>query len=242
MELDPAPLKQLEKRLRYIVILGRSDLRKHLYDLHLGAERAIHTGELESDVITTDDDDGRRDIRRAERVVGVVDPVTVGRHERKVARIRPGREQDALRPRQRSLSVRSLHRDRLRVRQPPLALDDLDPVALDEPGEPLVHTPHHRLFEVENLPPVHLRLLRDDPELSRRLDLVHQIGGVQQSLRWDAPAVEARPADLVPFDHRHGQPQLYGAEGGGITTVPASQDDEIEGVRTVGHEEPPREK
>ena len=61
-------------------------------------------------------------------------------------------------------------------------------------------------------------------------DPLGERGRFEQGLGRDAAAVEARAADLVLVDEGDLQPELGGAEGGGIAACAGAEDDEIEVV------------
>ena len=64
-DLDALLLEALAREGGDLGILGRQDLRQHLDDRHLGAERAIERGEFDADRARADDQQRFRDARRA---------------------------------------------------------------------------------------------------------------------------------------------------------------------------------
>ena len=62
--------------------------------------------------------------------------------------------------------------------------------------------------------------------LALGLDLLHQLGGVQQALGGDAAHVQAGAAQILLFDNGHVSAQLCGADGGHITAGAAADDDD----------------
>ena len=54
-----------------------------------------------------------------------------------------------------------------------------------------------------------------------------ELGRLEEGLGGDAPDVEARPAELAALDQGNLQAELGGADRGGITTHPATQDRDV---------------
>src|SRR5438128_5895685 len=65
---------------------------------------------------------------------------------------------------------------------------------------------------------------------------MQDLGGLEERLRRDAAAMEARAADLVLVDEGHAEAELSRPERRGVATGPRAEDDEVEVVRgTDGH-------
>ena len=71
---------------------------------------------------------------------------------------------------------------------------------------------------------------RRDPVLRGTADDIRDFTGMQQRLRRDAPAVQARPADLVAFDESNSPAEFPGTQRCRVAAGAATEDHDVEGI------------
>ena len=236
MTVMPRFVKLRSSELAHLAVLERHDLRQVLEHGDLHADVVEHRGELDADRARADDDDvlGQR--------VHLED--VVARHDALAVRVRPGqrldpragrdddvgRVQDAIA----ALAGRPVlaglaDPDLARAVQAAAALDPRDLVLVDEGLEPGPHPLH------DGVPAGRHRRVVDDRLAGERqavvlgvLDAVGERRRFEERLGRDAPAMEARPADLVLVDERDLQAELGGTERRGVPARARAEHDEIE--------------
>ncbi len=138
------------------------------------------------------------------------------------ARVGPGREHDVA-----ALEPAPAHVDGVGGDEPPVALDDLDLAGLHQTREALVEPADDRVLVLVHARHVDALERGAHPELLALAGVVGDLGGVQQGLRRDAAAVQARAADLVALDHGDREVQLGGAQGGRVPAAAGAEDDDV---------------
>ena len=114
-----------------------------------------------------------------------------------------------------------------------LALDQLDPVLLEQPGDAAGQRLDHLLAPCADGREVDLRLADLDPELAGVADLGEHVGDAQHRLRGNARVVQAAATDLVLLDHRGLHPELGGADRGDVAARARADHDAV--VSGIGH-------
>ena len=124
----------------------------------------------------------------------------------------------------------ALDRDRVRARELAVALDPLDAVGLEEPGDAARH-----LLDDAGLPlvgggEIELRRLDRDAELRERVvRLVEEVRGLHPGLGRDAPDAQAGAAELgLLLDARDLRAQLGGADRCGVAAGATAQNCDID--------------
>ena len=92
----PCFSKLLRAKAGDLVVLDRQDLRQHLDDRHLGAERAVERGELDADRAGADHQQRLRHRSRHHGLEIGPDQLLVRLEARQHARPRAGRDDDVL--------------------------------------------------------------------------------------------------------------------------------------------------
>ncbi len=211
--LAERPLELLADRL----LLVGHEVGEGLDDLHVHAEGAPDGGELDADDAAAQDRDLLRDVVELERLLAR-DDAAADLEAGERPGVGAGREDDALPG---DGLVADLHGRG--GGQAALAFDDGDATGLDEPLEALVLARDDRLavrVDTRSVDPVE----RDvDAVLLRLPRDVGDLGRVQERLRGDAAAVQARAAQLALLHEAHGLAQLHRSEGGCIATAPAAE-------------------
>ena len=219
---DPTLAERALERLAHCDVLVRDEVLESFDDGHVRAERAPHARELDSDDPAPEDDDALRDLGELESVLTGEDPPADLETGQRPA-VGPGRQHDV------GASVEILaDADRGARFENALAGHDGDAARLDETLEPLVFLGDDALAVCPHavwVDPVQRRADADGRGIPCH---VRDLGGVQQRLRRNAAAVQARAADLVLLDHGDGLAQLGGAESCRVSAAATSEYDEVE--------------
>ena len=219
-------------------VLERDDLGQVFEQRHLRAEVVEHARELDPDRAGADDDDVLGQRVHPEDVVAGHDALAVRGQAGQRLHPRPGGKDDVGRVED---AVAATARGAVLAR-----LADLDLARAVEPAAP--GHPGHLVLVDERLEPrpqplddgvapgghrrvVDGRLARQDQAVVLGVvDAVREVGRLEQRLRRDAAAMEARAADLVVVDEGDLEPELAGAEGRRVAAGARAEHDEIEVV------------
>ena len=219
-----APALELARQLgRDLLVLPRSQTGERLEDGHLGPEGAVQTGELQPDRPRPDDGDRGGDVLQGKGLVGGDECPAVDLDEGQGARVRAAGQHDRSRPHR----LVPVHLDGVGRDEDPRSGDDADLARLDDGLEAPVELGDDGALVPQDLAPVDGRLAGEDPEVPRRADVVHDLGGMQEGLGRDAAPVQAGPTDLVALDEADAQTELGGAQGAGVAGVAAAEDRHI---------------
>src|SRR6185369_16845437 len=235
---DPAPAEAALERLADVLVLEGHDRGQVLQDGHLRAEVVVHRRELDADRAAADDDDVLRERVRLQDVVAGHDALAVDREARQRLDPRAGGEDHVVRLEEpvatlagRAVLAVLADADLRRALEAAAALDPGDLVLVDQRLEAGPEALHDLVAAGGHLDEVDLRLAGQlQPEVLRVPDALREGGRFEQRLRRDAPAMEARPADLVLVDEGDLEPQLGCPERGRVPAGARAEDDEIERV------------
>ena len=202
---------------------GGQQVRQHLDDRDLGAERAPDAGELDADHAAAEDDRRRGHPVQLQRVVAGDDPLAVDLQAGQAARLRAGGQHHvrALDDAGRRPAPGSGRSSGPRPRSTSMcAAGDQAGQALPQPGDDLVlvGVDAGHVDAVEGGP---------DAEVGALPGLVGDLGRVQQRLGRDAAAVQAGAADLVLLDQRDTLAQLGRAQRAGVAAAAAAENDDV---------------
>src|SRR5580698_8438569 len=230
---DAAPAERPLEQLGAGLVLGRQQVRQHLDDRHLGAERTPDARELDPDHAAAEDDRGRRHAVELESLIAGDHPLPVDVDPGQAPRLRAGGQDHVGALDQRVADLNLGGRD-----QPPLAVDDVDVPAADQPDQASPQ-PGDDLVLVA-VDPGHIDALERglDAERGAVPGVVGEFGRVQQRLGRDAPPVQAGPADLALLDERHALAEFGRAQRAGVTAAAAAENHNVV-AGLVRHDELP---
>src|ERR1022692_4320410 len=219
---DAAPPEGPLQQLRARFLLGRQQMRQHLHDRDLGAERPPDAGELHSDDPAAKDHHRRRHLVEGEGLVAGDHALAVDGEAGQAAGLGPGGQDDV-----RALDDGVPDLDLGRRYEPPVAFDDVDVPGRDQPLQALPQ-PGDYLVLV-GVDPGHVDAFERGPhsEVAALPGHVGNLGGVQQRFRRDAAAVQAGTADLALLDQRDALAKLRGAQRAGVAAAAAAEDDDV---------------
>ena len=110
----------------------------------------------------------------------------------------------------------------------PAPAHDLDLALLGQPGQPAGELVDDGVLPAAQLVDVDLGLAEADAVGGGLLDVAHHAGDVQQRLRRDAADVEADAAEpLVALDQHGLEPEVGGAERGGVAAGAGAEHDHV---------------
>ena len=204
-----------------LLVLERSEAGERLEQGDVGAEGPVHGGELEPYRAGADHDGRGRDPVVPQGLVARDDPVRQ-REPGQQPRTRPRGDHDVVR-----LDPAAVDLDGRAVHELGGAGHDVDLALRDEPGHALHELVDDLLLEGLDRRPVGFARGLDAP-LGGAVDGVHHGGRLQQGLRGDAAAEQARAAEaVVALDQDDAQAEFGGAQGGGIPPGPGSDHDYV---------------
>ena len=229
--LDPPLAKGPQDDVDDVLVAPGQEGVEGLDDRHPSPEVGQEGGELAPDGAAADDGDGRRDALEGEELVRGDDGLTVDLETREGPRHRPWSEHDVAplhhRPRLRAID----DLDAPSGQQLASAVEDRDLARPQQAGQ----TPVELVDDADLAGLVHREVDGrgggGDPELARALYRAVDGGRLQELLGGHAPSVQARPADLVPLDHRDRQSGGCPVEGGRVATGAATDHHDVERLR-----------
>ena len=192
--LDAALAERALEVLGDRLLLVRHEVGERLDDRDVGAERLPDARELDADDAAAEDRDLLRDEVELERLLAR-DDAAADLEAGQRARVGAGGEHDVLAD---EAVVADL--DGVRGDEAALAFDEGDAARLDESLQALELARDDALAVLRHRRDVDALERRADAELRGLAGVVGDLGGVQQRLRRDASAVQARAAELVLLD------------------------------------------
>ena len=225
MAADPAPSHTTcasPGRARAGFLLGRKQVRQHLDDGDLGAERPPCAGELHPDGPAAEDDHRARHPVQGQRVLAGCHPVAVDLNPRQAARLRSAGQHHV-----RAADDLLAHPHLYWRRQPTLAIDHVDLAAGNQPGQALPEPGDHLVLT--GIHGRHADAVQGALNAKRGAlpGLVGDLGRVQQRLGGDATAVQAGAADLVFLHERHTLAELGGPQCTGVTRASTAKHHDV---------------
>ncbi len=225
-EVDLALAEGTLEGLAHGLVLVGDQVRQGLDDRHLGAEGGPHARELAADDAAAEHDDGGRHVVEVERLVGG-HHATADLQARERAGVGAGGQHDML-----AGVPLAVHLDGVRADEAAVALDEGDRVGLHQALQALVEAGDDAVLVGVHGGHVDALERGAHAVLLALAGRVGDLGRVQQGLGRDAAVVQAGPADLAGLDQGHGQSELRGAQGSGVSAAPSTQDHDVEdGVR-----------
>ncbi len=227
------------------VVLDGQDLRQHLDDRHLGAQRAVEGRELDADGARADDQQRFRHGVGHHRLKVGPHQLAVGLNTGQRARPGAGGDNDVLClvgalaqrcPRRRMGRLHGFpgrsgdgHLARLGDRR--LTPDDVDLVLLQQEADALVELAGDAARALDDGANIEADLLRRQAVIGGMLHVMVDLGGAQQRLGRDAAPVEADAAEMLALDDGGLEAELGGADGGDVAARPAADDDHVIDIR-----------
>ena len=218
LEVDATLAERALDLLRRVFVFEGDQVRQRLDDGDVGAERLPRAGELAADHAAAEDDRGGGQRVEHHGVLGGDDADAVDLQAGQRLHVGAGRQHDVLADHTLAVDL-----DRVRGDQLAGALDVRDLGALHQTLQALVELVDDAVLVGVDALHVDADQLGLDAELLGLARLVGDLTGVQQRLRRDAAAVQARAAELVLLDQRNRQVQLDGTERGRVTTTAAAE-------------------
>ncbi len=220
-ERDAALAEGALERLGAGDVLVGDEVGQRLDDGDVGAEGLPDAGELHADDAAAEHDHALGDVVEVEGLVGRHDAaadVEAGQ----AARVRAGGQDHGG-----AGVLLAVHLDGVGADEAAVALDERDVAALDEALQALVEAADDTVAVLVDLG--HVDALEGGPHAERvaLLGAVGDLGGVEQRLGRDAPAVQAGAAELVLVDEDHGHAELRRAQGAGVAAAAATEDDQV---------------
>src|ERR1051326_2450036 len=222
-DVDALLLEDARELLRHFFVLDREEERHDLDDRHLRAEAREDRGELAADRARADDEHRLRHVLQFEDVVGVDDALAVGLDVRQVLRHGAHGQDDVL-----GLVLLPLDVDGVAVDDRGETLQALDFVLAEEELDAFDVGVDDALLARLHGAEVELRVADGDAELFRLLDLVPDVGVLEEGLGRNAAAEETGAADVrVLLDDGHFHAELPGADARDVAARSAADDDEV---------------
>src|ERR1051326_8585917 len=229
VDVDSLLLEETREFLRHLFVFDRKKLRHYFDDRRLRAEARVDRRELASDGTGADDEQRLRHFLQQKDVIGVDDALSVRLDVRQVFGNGAHRQDDVLRGDLLAVDV-----DRVLVDEFSEAGDALDFVLLEEELDAFRVFVDDLLLAGLSRFEIEANIADSDAELFRFLDLVVDVGVLEQRFRQNAAAMRARPTDEWIFlDDRHLHSELPGANAGDVSARPAADDDDV--VRVISH-------
>jgi hypothetical protein len=231
--LHPALLERADDDVAGLLVNAGQDRGQRLEDCHLAPDVRQIRRELATDRAPTDDRGARRYLVELEEVVGREDLLPVELQSGQLAGQRAGGEDQCVA--HELGAVVDAHVVRGRVDDGPAARHDRDLAPLEQRLETLGELVDHLLLASHARGQVERGLARVDTELLRGADGPQHLGGLEQLLGRDAPAVQAGSADAGLLDHRDPQPRGRAEERGGVTAGTTTEHDHVEALSHRAH-------
>ena len=229
---DPACLELAAQLVPDVGVLQRDQAREHLDQGHLGAAAPIERGELDADGAGAEHDGGgRRPVELERLVAGEHDP-SVRRDAGQLLRPRAGREDHGARLDIDGIAVCGRDRQPPRALEAATSVDHCHLVLAQQELDALVELRDHLVAAPSGDRVVEPHVRRGDAEGVGVAKLIEQRRALEERLRGDAPAMQARAPDLVLFDEHRPQTELRRPDRRGIAPHPATEDGDVE---TLGH-------
>ena len=206
---------------------------------HLSAKPPPNRSHLKADDTTADDDHLLRDRRELERASRGHDRLLVHRHAVELRRLGAGGDDNVLAGQvHRSATLYRVELDRAGALDLAGALEVRDAILLEQPLD-AARQPRHRLrLVLHQLVEVHLDVVgRDAVWAPAAGSLLVEMRRVEEGLRWDAPHVQARPAERPALlDASHLQAHLARLNRRRVAAGAATDDNDVKRpIRGGGH-------
>ena len=206
----------------------------HLQDDDLRAESRVHAAELQADVAASDDDECSRHLVEGQGAAGGNNPVAVERNAGQLRLDRARGNDDVGGVQLGARTVGGLDLEETRPLEGRHALVPRHAVLLEQAA-------HSGGQDLDHLVLVSLHRREVDPHVADldakgtgAANLGDQVRSIEQSLRRNAPHVEAGAANEFLFDDGHMQAQLRGSQSGHVATGARPDDRYVD--LGVGHE------
>ena len=230
-DLDALLLKRFGQLGADLFVFDGQQPRQQFDDRRVRAEAREHRSELDADRARAQNNKGFRHLFQFKQLVAGDDMRAVYGQIRQRARHRPRRDDRVFGAHGLSRAAGVGDGDLARLVNVRRALDDLHLVLLHQELDALGALQNDLALVLLRLLEVELNIADGDADALSVLELVVNIGGVQQGFRRDAAAQQTGAAEiLVLFDDRRAQSQLSGADRSHITARPRANDDQIKRV------------